>query len=473
MGALTAYAGGPWASEEIPNTLPPGWKDVPPPIPDATTHFLFTARPATSPWAGRSWAGASPTVAYVGGGITVAPDATTGVMLLWAWWPDAPQIQVVRVGQDGSRSPVRGAYGLTVTGDTRRNLCSNPSFETSLAGYLPIDGDTTLSQVTTAPYVTSGTYAMRMVSTTTTTGAVMPGTMPGSGQQYTIALDLGLTATVTSVDVTVTWLNSTGGSAGSSVLTMTADQLAAAVGQSSRVVWTLASPVTAVTGSASMTITGLAIGESAYLDSVVYEAGTTTGSYYDGGSFGGAWSGTENLSTSILSPVQEIVDGECPLDVPVTYEVYNPALVGGFVASTSTVLASGNRVWLTHPESPTTPVEVLITTTPDVTYVLEQAVYPILDSRYPVVVSASERLAPSGVVEILVEGFAARDRTVYETFGDGTPVLKRTPAAMGYGEGEWIVLGDLREQASGYSPFDPVRTLQAPFQVVEAPEVVT
>jgi hypothetical protein len=137
------------------------------------------------------------------------------------------------------------------------------------------------------------------------------------------------------------------------------------------------------------------------------------------------------------------------------------------------VLASGNRVWLTHPESPTTPIEVLITTTPDVTYALDQAVLPILDSRYPLVVSASERLAPSGSVELLVETFAARDTTVYGTFGDGTPVLKRTPAAMGYGEGEWIVLGDLREKAAGFSPFDPVRPLEAPFQVVEAPEAVT
>lgn len=470
--ADSAHAGHPWSAGTVPTTLPPGWTDIPGPIPGSEAVVTYLVRTGTGPWAFRSWAGMVPVPTYPGGGIATSPEPAAGVMRVWAWWPDASAIQVVRVTEDGTRTPVRGAYGLTVTGVTRRNACTNPSFEAGLNGYLPINVDTTLSSSTTAPYVAVGTTAMRMVSTTTTTGATMPGLLSGNGPR-TIGLNLGLTATATSVTVAVAWVNSTGGSAGSNTLTFTADQIAASVGQSSRVKWNFAAPVTAVSGSVSMTIAGLAAGQSAYLDAVTFERGTTAGDYFDGDTFGGQWSGTAHLSSSILAPVQEIVDGECPLDVPVVYEVYNPALTGGSMAAPAVVLESQNRVWVTHPATPGVPVEVLVTTTPDVTYTLDQAVFPILDSAYPMVVSAALRQAGAAEVEFIVESFAQRDDYIRRLFGDGTPVLKRTPASMGYGDGEWIVVGTLSERASNGSPFDPVRTLAGPYQVVEAPEAVS
>lgn len=457
----------PWEGGEVPDSTPPGWTTTP----DGDA-FVWGVRSGGGAWGMRSWAGAMAVPVYPGGGITAAPDADAGVVRVRVWWPDAPVLQVVRLTEDGARTPVRGAYGLTVAGSTRRNLGTNPSLESATTGYTAIDGNTTLAGVTTAPYVTHGTKALRMVSATTTTGTSIPGGLTGSGQ-WTIAADIGLTALATSVTCTVAWLTSTGSSAGSSVLTLTADQIAAAVNQPYRAVWGFSAPTNAASGTASLTIAGLTAGQYAYLDAVVVEMGITSGTYYDGSVTGGTWSGTANLSTSLLAPIQEIVDGECPLDIPVVYEVFNPLITGGSMTSTPLTLDSGRRVWLTHPAAPGEPFEALITTTPDVTYALDQAVLPILDSPYPVVVSSGVRRAGAAEVELIVETFADRDRYVTSVFGDGTPVLKRTPASMGYGQGEWIVLGTLQEKASNGSPFDPLRTLTAPYQVVEAPEVVT
>ncbi|GAA3877738.1 hypothetical protein GCM10022243_48090 [Saccharothrix violaceirubra] len=465
--ASDAYGLAPWAGGYIPNVLPPGWTPVPPPVPGATTVYTVAAPTGTGPWGVRTWGGAMPSVASLPGGVSVAPDPEAGVVRVWAWWPDAATLQLVRVGEDGVRTPVRGAYGLTVTEQTRRNLVPNPSMEAGLNGYLPVDGNTTLSSVVDPVWAAAGTVALRMASTTTTTGVVVPGTLPGTGG-YTLALNLGLTAVPSTVTVTVAWLNAAGTSAGTTTLTATADQIAASVNRTNRLVWTFSAPGTAVTGAATLTITGLTVGQYAHLDAVVAERGTTAGDYYDGDTLGGLWTGTAELSTSVLSPVRQIVDGECPLDVPVRYEVASPAIIGGRATSTPVILESGDRTWLTHPEYPESPVQAHATATPTRDHVLRQALHPILDSPYPVAVSAAQRSAPGGEIQLVTSTFEKRDQAL-ALLGSGTPVLWRTPAGFGDGDGQWITLGTVVEDPVGQKGWGSVRLLTAPYQVVEAP----
>lgn len=457
----------PWASDVIP-APPPGTGTLPPPIPGATPTFEYTSQVGVGSWAMRSWAGAMPVLVNPGGGVSVAPDPERGVMRVWAWWPDAPSLQLIRVGPTGDRTGVRGAYPWTVEGVTRKNFATNPSVETGLNGYVPGTGSPTLSQISRTDDPTAGLFAWRAtIAGAGTNEVTIPHSIPA--QTVTVALDLQLSDLPTGVTISLGWNNSTGGALTASSVSLTASQFTASVDQFMRQVVTLDPPAGAATsGSLKITATGLPAGATMDGDRILAEVGITTGEYFDGATLGSVWDGTEHLSTSRLAPVQVIDDGECPLDVAVRYEVYNPSIIGGRVISPATSLLSEERVWLTHPEFPHTPVRLLITDTPDVDYVLEQAVFPILDSPYPVVVSSSTRLAPTGSLRILVESFEERDHFIHTLFGNGEPVLKRTPYRYGYGEGEWIVLGTIREPG-GMKPWDQVRVLEASYQVVEEP----
>src|SRR5689334_19553339 len=152
MWGRVAYASAPWAAEVIPNVIPPGIQPVPPPIPAATSSYTYLTQNGAAAWATRSWAGAQATPVFPGGGISVAPLPDQGLVRIWAWWPDAANLQIVRIDQDGNRSPVRRAFPRVVSQKTRRNLCPNPSFEAGLNGYVQYDINTTFTQVTTAPY---------------------------------------------------------------------------------------------------------------------------------------------------------------------------------------------------------------------------------------------------------------------------------------------------------------------------------
>jgi hypothetical protein len=476
MYARTPYAAGPWSSGTIPVAPIPGSVVIPPPIPDATTTYATTVQPGVGPWAWRSWAGATPMVAGPSGGISVAPDPAAGVMRIWAWWPDAPSIQVIRISETGVRTPVRGGYPVAVVGTTRRNRATNPSLETGLNGYVAGAGTPTLSRIARTDDPTAGSWALRaQVAGAGSNEVTIPQSLTVG--RVTLGFDLRLSALPTSVTITLGWNDSTGGALTAATATLTASQYTASVNQYTRHVVVLNPPNGAAqVGSLKINVGGMPAGGQMDLDRITAETASTDGSYVDGTTLGGTWSGTEHLSMSVVASVQTLADGECPLDVPVTYEVYYPAVVGRAgtlpVTLSSTPSGSAERVWLTHPLTPSVPLECRITTAPDLEHVLEQGVFPILDSPTPVVVSASTRLAPAGAVEFLTETWAERDRLIHDVFADGTPVLLRAPARYGYDEEMWIVLGTIREPAGGKG-WEQTRLLTAGFQVVEAPARVT
>lgn len=472
MWARSAYAATPWAAVTIPSDPIPGGVVIPPPVPEATTSYTVRSSAGTGPWAWRTWGGATPYVAGPSGGISVAPDPAAGVVRIWVWWPDQQAYQVVRVSQDGTRTPVRGGYPVTVVGATRRNYATNPSVETGLNGYVAGTGSPTLSRIARTGEPTAGSYALRaQVAGAGTNEVTIPHSLKVGA--VTVALDLRLSALPTSVTVTLGWNNSGGGALTASTATLTSAQYSSSVGQYMRHVVTLIPPNGAAqAGSLKITTGGMPAGGQMDIDRVTAETARTDGSWFDGATLGGSWTGTAHLSASTLAPVQTLADGECPLDLAVTYEVYQPGFMGGQVATSPVTLASGERVWLTHPSTPGVPVQCRITTTPDLDHVLEQGVFPILDSAYPVAVSASTRLAPSGALEFLADTFADRDRLLRQLFPDGTPVLLRTPNRYGYDEGMWIVLGTIRETAGGQKPWRQLRLLTAGFQEVGPPALV-
>ncbi|WP_143466762.1 hypothetical protein [Lentzea kentuckyensis] len=447
--------------------MPPGWQDVPTPLPGSTPNFTFVNQVGVSPWALRSWAGYVKPTAYSGGGIAVAPDSARGVIRVWTWWPNAAALQLVRVTADGTRRPVRGAFPAVPSTPTRQNLCTNPSVEVSLSGYIALNAQTTLSRPSvSAP---AGTYVMRMVSTSTTTGALIPGTLPGPGA-FTIAFNLAASTRPSGVTVTVPWLDASGASAGTTTINLPADQINNSVGQTARHVLTAVAPSGAVTGSVTLTITGVTASVTTVdFDAVVIERNITDGTYFDGTSTGGNWTGTPGLSISQLAPVLIVDDGEAPFDTTLTYEAYNPSLTGGRVASVSVVLASTGLTWLTHPAAPSQPLTVQLSApTPARTYDVDQGVfYPVGRAR-PVVVSAAQRHAATGT---LTFGALTRAelRSLLDTFADLSPVLLRVPGDYDPSD-MWVVLGALTVDPQGRLPYQDTRLISAPFTEVDPPD---
>lgn len=470
MWARVALGRGPWSADDVPNVRPPGWQPVPPPIPDATATFTYLTQTGTAAWSSRSWSGATVTPTFPGGGISVAPRPDTGVVHLWLWWPDAPTFHVMRVTPDGARTAVRGAFGLPVATPTRRNFNPNGGFESGLNGYVQLHGGVTLTQSQTAPYVAHRANAMRLMSNTTTTGVISPGSFPGAGA-YTVGFNIGATTQPTAVTWSIAWLDVAGASAGTTTLTLTAAELNALVGQSTRVVRQFAAPTNAVSGTATLTVTGITASVTeVYLDAVIFEKGQTDGAYFDGTTaLGAQWIGTADLSESVLAPVIELDDGEVPMDIPVTYQLFVTIALGGRVESSPVVLDSVDRVWLTHPATPGTPVLVTpLGSAPVIEYAATQGVFKPLGRRYPVVVSAPQRQSASGTITFGVT--STEERLELEALlSDLSPVLLRVPA--GYHPGDmWLSLATLTIDPQNRKPWQETRTITSPFYEVEAPD---
>ena len=215
---------------------------------------------------------------------------------------------------------------------------------------------------------------------------------------------------------------------------------------------------------------GAAIADTVDLSMWTHERGVTTGDYVDGATFGGTWLGVTDLSASKVAPTQTILDGECPLDVPVTYLLYNPTITGGHMASPPSLLESGWRTWLTHPAQPGEPVQVDLRAVPDLEHDVEQGIFMPLGGRRAIVVTGPERRAPTGTVTINAISRAGRD-ALKALFRDLQPVLVRTPD--GYHMGElayaWISIGTLTESREDRKAWIDAWLLSAPFVEVNAP----
>lgn len=459
-----------WASGD-PKVPPPG-QTIPPPIPGGSAVYYAAAENGVYPWALGGWAGARNPLAYLVGGIVAAPDPAAGTVNVTAWWPYASALLLVRVHPDGSRVPVRGGYSVPVSGSTRRNYAANPSIESGLNGWLPKDGNPTLTQGQgDAAVGSSFARATTAAGSGGANGVGIPTSLTGAAPM-TIGFAWRGSSLPTSLTVKVAWTDEGGGALATSSAALTADQLAAGVNQWTRPVVTLTPPSGAVTPTVSVVAAGMPTGSTLDLDAVTIESGVTSGSAFDGTTLGAVWVGTPGLSDSILAPVVTVVDRECPLDVDVSYTVTSPGITGGRATSAPVQLASQWRTWLTHPDTGRPLMSVDVKTTPALEFGAEQGVFFPLGARRPVVISAKRRQAATGTLVFNVNSFAERDQLA-DLLDDLQPVLLRAPAAYGLGLGMWLSLGTVTEDRGGRKAYQDAATLSAPFYVVDAPDPVS
>lgn len=463
------WASVPYGSGEVIGVTPPGTQ-IPPGIPGGTTSYTYNVQRGAYPWGMLSWAGGLAAPTWPGGGIIVVPDAEAGVMRITAWWPDAPQLHVIRLTPDGGRTPVRGGYPLFTNESTRRNWCTNPSVEVGLNGYVAGTGTPTLSQVVRTDGVSdAGAFAGRAVNASAgTTEITVPHALP-SALPFTISLDLKFGSLPTGVTISVGWTDSIGGALSASSVVLTSAQINQSVNQFARQVAAVTPPpLAAVVGSIKVTATGMPAAGVMEWDRVLFDpAGSAT--YFDGATLGAAWNGTVGLSASLLAPVLTVADGEAPMDIPIYYEVHNPALTGGRMTSTIVTLDSLGRTWLTHPATPSTPLVVQLSApTPARTYEVDQGAFYAIGRARPIVVSSAQRHAATGA---LVFGALSRVelRALLAEFADLSPVLLRVPGDYDPGD-MWVALGALTVDPQGRLPYQETRLVSAPYFEVDPPD---
>lgn len=466
------YAYVPYAGPDINGSAPPN-QVLPPPIPGGTTAYYWSSANGEYPWAYGGFAGARPQLVYTYGGVILVPHQDRGVVEVFAWWPNATILHVIRVHPDGTRHPVRGGYGLTVTEPTRTNRAQNPSIEVGLNGYVPDSGSPTLTRVA-AVDAPSGDYILRAtVASGGNNGVVVPTSLLGANP-VTIGFDVRFSARPTGARVTVSWADPAGVSLGTTTLNLTNNQINESVAQFARRVVRTVPPATAYTPTVKIFADGVLGGSTMDLDAITIEQSSESdGSFFDGDTLAALWSGTVGLSDSVLAPIQTIDDGECPLDVPVTYIVADPALTGGQVTSDPvTLLSNGRWCWLTHPTSAEDPLRVDLQSVPILEHGIDQGVFWPIGARRAVVVSAARRRGPTTELIFNAVSFPERD-ALLDVFDDGLPLLLRAPAHYGYGEGTWWAMGTITEDREERRAYQDAMILTAQAVEVSPPPAET
>lgn len=455
------------AGGEISAVAPPGLI-VPPTVPDGTTVYYYDAQVAVRPLAMTGLAGAGPQAIYPGGGIVLVPDPANGVMKVLAWWPDATGLQLMRTPFAAAPELVRGGSPLPITTATRRNWSTNPDI-VATTGYTAGAGTPTLSVVARTDSI--GGQMLRAVNAGAGSSAVVLAGALAGGPAATVALDLQLSAVPSSVTVSVAWTSTTGGSLGSTSSVLAAAKSVFSIGQLYRQVFALTVPLGAAAGVVTITAAGMPAAGQIHLDRVALESAATDGSYVDGATLGGQWLGTSGASVSVIAPVVTLLDGECPLDIPVVYQLYNPSLVGGRITSQSAVLPSNDVTWLTHPATPSAPIAIDFNAKPSLEHDVDQGVFWPLGQAEATTVSSAVRRAPSGTLGFNATSLAERDALMAK-FRDVSPVLLRMPATLGYGLGMWVSLGKITEDPQGLKAWQAGGVLSAPFVTVRTPSAL-
>jgi hypothetical protein len=391
-------------------------------------------------------------------------------MRVAAWWPYAPALQLIRIHPDGSRYPVRNAFSLETTTETRTNWATNPSMEQGLNGYVPDAGNPTLERV--VPGVVEGdSYLRATVAAAGNDGVTVPNSLPG-GLEVTIGFDLFLPDPATSFTVRLNWVDVEGLALAPVSVQLSANDINRSVGQFNRQVAHLQTPSGGFSATVTLIAGGIAASSYIALDKITAEQGQTSGTYFDGDTPGATWLGLEDFSASALAPVITVDDGECPFDVSVTYELSNPAPAGGTMSSAPSVLYSDDTTWLTHPSDSTNPIRVIVDSVPVLTRKARQGVFEPIGTEFPVVVSERTRSSYSGEIDFWVVTREERTR-LRDLFEDMQPVLLRAPADYGYDDNMWLSLGDLREDPKNRIAQQGTRMISAPFRQVAPPDELT
>ena len=152
-----------------------------------------------------------------------------------------------------------------------------------------------------------------------------------------------------------------------------------------------------------------------------------------------------------------IRDYEAPLGVELTYTVQPKTGAGALLAAetvTITVPAAGCAdTWLTDLIRAQNTMRVVIETLAELAYETPATVHEIITRRAPIVTSDIAH-TPSFELSILTDTLEQRDKAK-AAFGNGVPVLLRTPPEHGIGNLYMAVLGfsEQRIVADGVAPY--------------------
>jgi len=478
------YGGGTYAgAREVPGSS--GGAVITDPANPGAYGWRWVAQTGPAPWAGQAWGGGGQLARATAGGLSAYPDADLGVVNLSAWWTEASYLRIVRVLGD-TRTPVRNAYPIVVTGATRRNYCANPSFEQSLSGWLAGANTTLTREIAPLIAFVGGAFGRLKANAAGAVNVTVPVGLPIPEGAMGVSFGLRLSALPSgALTITAAWQDASANALPSSVVTIPSASLSDYVGRWARIpVQVLAPPqagasgVAAATGTLTVSVAGMASAATADLDAVLIEAATGGGDYFDGDTPYAGWSGTAGGSTSALAQVTRLVDGEAPLDVPFYYELRAPgqpaSLIRSEVLTLSSQRSAGGRVtWLSHPADTTRPVRAKVIAAPTLTRAARRGIYAVLGRREPIAVATSVRSSPEGTISVLTETLTERDRLL-TMLDDGQPLLLRPPAELGFGPGWWISVGDVSESTSTHYAGpnligENLRTVELPFTVVSAP----
>jgi hypothetical protein len=459
MYARTAY-GAPPAIDALP-----GEQTLPPPIPGGTSSWVYTPNPAYS-YVRRSYAGRISTLTYPGGGVSILPVPDRGVMRVTAWWPDATVLSLIRIHADGSIYPVRGAGALAVTGTTRRNFATNPSFEVGLNGYAADAGTPVLARVVDGTAPRGDAHLTATVAGAGSLGIAVPQAIP-AGRDVNLSVDLQFSAKPATVTFQIVWADSAGIALPASTATLTADQINNSIGQWWRQAVTIPTPANGVTPTLKILLTGMPAAGVMSVDGVLIGRTGDSADFFDGSTYGGVWLGTVGLSASLIPPVLTFDDGECPLDASVRYRLINPSAIGGSMTSAAAQLDSAGHTWITHPSNPAEPRDGYVKEVPDLLHDIVQGIFDPIDSPYSTVITAKTRKAPSGQIGLWTFSFRDRD-SLLDLLRVKPQILVRTPAEFGF-QPQWISIGAISETLDGTQDTQHFRLLSGPFVSVEAP----
>lgn len=429
--------------------------------------FRWRTQGGFGPFSGTVWAGGGAVYLPAAGGLAVEADADLALVNIRAWWSGAPYLRLVRIVAD-TRTPVRTASPIPTTTPTRRNRCTNPSFEVDTTGW--VAGTNTTVTAPTDPAAPVGADVGRLKATAA--GAVTT-TVPcllSTELKNSVSLALRLSAAPTgALTLTAAWVNAAGTALSSSTVTIPAASLAGYVAGFARTpVLGLTPPSTAAQGTLTLAIAGMAANATVDVDAVLIEEGDSDGTYFDGDSLTGGWFGPAGLSQSTLAAALQVADPEAPLDVDVQYELTAPDQPQFRAISEPVQLSSRGRVWLSHPTIGA-PVPVIVEKEPEVAAAIDRGVFKVLGRKYPVAVTAGPRRAVSGTYEVATFSFAERD-ALNAMLDDGSPLLLRMPANLGHGPGEWLSIADTSVGVVGHTALEHrPRHFTLPFQIVAPP----
>ncbi|WHT21025.1 hypothetical protein N8J89_08140 [Crossiella sp. CA-258035] len=168
--------------------------------------------------------------------------------------------------------------------------------------------------------------------------------------------------------------------------------------------------------------------------------------------------------------VQTVYDYEAPLDVAVSYKVTTPWLAFAALFSSSVTLVSSGLSWLTHPTSVQLAMNPLVAEQPEREHSLDQAVLTPIGRRYPVVISAAVRQAPSQDLILYTKTLTERTQLL-ALVQSGSPLLLRTPASYGWDPLTWLSVGNVVERPVRWLANEPARVWSLATQQVDAPAV--